>query len=116
MALAVHYRNAPERIGELIATMSRLAEPHQYHIQPGLAVLELKPLGYDKGSALRAFMSESTFRDRRPIVIGDDITDLDAFRAAEEAGGMTIAVGKRIGGQWQLADPSAVRQWLTRLV
>ena len=117
VALAVHYRNAPDRMGELCATMARLVArlDHRYHIQPGLAVLELKPMGEDKGSALKAFMAEGAFRNRVPVAIGDDITDLDAFRVAEAAGGMTITVGERIGGQWRVADPPALRQWLGRL-
>jgi trehalose 6-phosphate phosphatase len=117
LALAVHYRDAPELFSALTATMVKLLSQldQRYHIQPGLAVLELKPLGYDKGLALKEFMSEPEFYNRQPVAIGDDITDLDAFRAAEEVGGMTIAVGNRISGQWQLTDPPALRRWLMRL-
>jgi trehalose 6-phosphate phosphatase len=97
----------------MVKLLSQLDQ--RYHIQPGLAVLELKPLGYDKGLALKEFMSEPEFYNRQPVAIGDDITDLDAFRAAEEVGGMTIAVGNRISGQWQLTDPPALRRWLMRL-
>jgi trehalose 6-phosphate phosphatase len=118
VALALHYRNAPEIRGRLSAALSRLVVEldYRYHVQPGVAVLELKPSGYDKGTALQAFMSEAPFRDRRPVAIGDDITDLDAFRAAEGAGGMSIAVGERISAQWRLADPPALREWIAHVV
>jgi len=118
LALAVHYRDAPEGFCELNATMSKLmiGLGDRYQVQPGVAVLELKPRECDKGSALKAFMSEAVFRDRQPVVLGDDITDLDAFRAAEESGGMSVAVGERIDGQWRLADPLAVRRWLSGFV
>ena len=62
VALVIHYRGAPDRVGDLCVTMSRLVVElnQRYHIQPGLAFLELKPLGDDKGSALKALHDGSS--------------------------------------------------------
>ncbi|MNV94840.1 Trehalose-6-phosphate phosphatase [compost metagenome] len=56
-------------------------------------VIEARPSGFDKGSALRAFMQEEPFIGRTPIFIGDDTTDEDAFRVAQELGGIGIKLG-----------------------
>jgi trehalose 6-phosphate phosphatase len=57
-------------------------------------------------------MQEPPFSGRRPVYVGDDLTDLDGFRAVETLGGVWIAVGDRVEGQYRLDDPAAVRQWL----
>ena len=46
------------------------------------------------------------------MFVGDDLTDQDGFRAVEDAGGMSIAVGPRVRAQFSLADAAAVRGWL----
>jgi trehalose 6-phosphate phosphatase len=46
------------------------------------------------------------------VFVGDDITDLDGFTAVREAGGVAIAVGSRVQGDFRLADAAAVRAWL----
>jgi trehalose 6-phosphate phosphatase len=117
VALAVHYRGAQDLAGPLQDVLAKLCEQlnHRYHIQEGLDVFELKPLDYNKGTALADFMLEGVFRDRQPVVIGDDLTDLDAFRAAERLNGLTIGIGQRIRGHWQLTDPQALHRWLEEL-
>jgi trehalose 6-phosphate phosphatase len=44
--------------------------------------------------------------------VGDDVTDLDGFRAARELGGYGIAVGARVRAEYHLSDVGAVRRWL----
>jgi uncharacterized glyoxalase superfamily protein PhnB len=62
-------------------------------------VYEIRPDGADKGKALVAFMGESAFRGRRPVAVGDDLTDETMFRAAIDAGGLAFRVGTR-GRSW----------------
>jgi len=68
-----------------------------------------------KGTTLRAFMREQPFAGRVPVMIGDDLTDVDAFRAAEELGGFAIAVGDRVSAQGVLPDHAGVIAWLAGL-
>jgi trehalose 6-phosphate phosphatase len=84
IALAVHTRNAsdPDRAERyLLPALSALAEVAELAVEPGRHVIELRPVGVDKGVALRGFVTE---RDVRSVVVfGDDMGDIAAFDAAE---------------------------------
>jgi trehalose 6-phosphate phosphatase len=75
-------------------------------------MLEIKPRGFNKGNSVKQFMQEPPFSGRRPVYIGDDVTDLDGFRAADDLGGMSIAVGDRVQARYHLSGPGAVHVWL----
>lgn len=116
-ALALHFRAAPlleSSVDLAVADLAASLGP-AFHVQRGLLVRELKPRAVDKGTALRAFMAEPPFAGRRPVAVGDDLTDLDAFRVASELGGFGVAVGDRVDAQWQLPGPRALRAWLAML-
>jgi trehalose 6-phosphate phosphatase len=78
--------------------------------------VEVKSQLFSKGRAVREFLRESPFAGRRPVMIGDDFTDVDAFRVVEYLGGLSIAVGDRIRGRERLPDPATVRALLEQLV
>ena len=59
-------------------------------------VVELRPEGSTKAEAIREFLSESPFQGRRPIFIGDDVTDEKALEEVERIGGLSVAVGDRV--------------------
>jgi trehalose 6-phosphate phosphatase len=112
--IGVHYRMAPqfepavrESVAEVAAALGTA-----YHVQAGNMMLEIKPRGFTKGQAIKAFLQEPPFSGRTPVFVGDDLTDLDGFRVVEAAGGISIGVGDRVHGTSQLADPAAVRGWL----
>jgi trehalose 6-phosphate phosphatase len=112
--VAVHYRMAPQfepAVRESVSSIATTLGTH-YHVQAGNMMLEIKPRGFSKGGAIRAFMQEPPFSGRTPVFLGDDFTDLDGFRAVEAHGGISIGVGDRVQGQCHLDDPMAVRQWL----
>ena len=93
-AVALHYRQAPDLEQECLLTMQEAITDHlDFMLVPGKMVIEARPASYDKGSALRAFMQEEPFIGRTPIFIGDDRTDEDAFRVAQELGGVGIKLG-----------------------
>ena len=116
-ALALHYRNAPEHEAELRRAMQGVAAglAPDFTVLEGKCVLELKPSVATKGDAVREFLREAPFAGRRPIYVGDDVTDLDGFAAVEQAGGLSVAVGDRIRAQRRVASPHEVRALLGQL-
>ena len=111
---ALHYRQAPDQEERVIAAASDLAARTGLTLQQGKMVVELRPPGADKGDAIRAFMLEPDFIGTRPLFVGDDLTDEDAFRAASELGGGGILVGpERVtAAKWRLDGVAAVSAWL----
>jgi len=81
-AIAVHTRRTadPAAALELLREpLSRLADAAQLTLEPGRLVLELRPPGMDKGTALRKLAAE---RGARSVLFcGDDLGDLAAFSA-----------------------------------
>jgi trehalose 6-phosphate phosphatase len=59
-------------------------------------------------------MLQPDFAGARPLFVGDDLTDEDAFQAAAELGGGGILVGpeRETAARWRLDDVSAVSAWL----
>jgi trehalose 6-phosphate phosphatase len=61
-------------------------------------------------------MAEPPFQGRRPVFLGDDVTDEDGFRAVAAAGGIAIRVGAPIAAAAHcLPDVPAAVAWLGRL-
>ncbi len=115
-AIALHYRNAPEFRDQCRDIMRKVgidAGP-EFHLQEGKMVLELKPSGHDKGTAVRLFMDEVPFAGRTPVFIGDDITDEDGFAAVNELGGLSIRVGQDgpTSARWRIEDVEGFLRWL----
>lgn len=112
--VAIHYRLAPGAAIVCQEQAERAAMAIGMALQLGKMVVELKPPGADKGSALRAFMLERPFSGTRPIFIGDDLTDEHGFVAAREFGGTGILVGtnRPTAACYRLDDVKAVRAWL----
>lgn len=118
IALALHYRGARGARAEahlMVSTLSASLDP-SYEILEGDHVLEIKPAAMNKAIAIEAFMKEEPFAGRRPIYIGDDVTDFDGFAAARRNDGFDIAVGGRVSARWALEDPRAVRAWIGKLL
>jgi trehalose 6-phosphate phosphatase len=115
--LAVHFRMAPEfeqAARKAAAAAVRPMKP-DYYVQEGKMVLEIVPRGFTKATAVEEFMREAPFSGRIPVFVGDDLTDQAGFRVVEARGGISIAVGNRIQGEWRLENPSAVRRWLASI-
>jgi trehalose 6-phosphate phosphatase len=112
--IAAHFRLVPHLESLVRDRLAEAAQPlgSNYHIQEGSKVFEIKPSGFSKAAAIKAFLKEPPFSGRKPVFVGDDLTDQDGFRMVEDAGGMSIAVGNRVHAQFSLADAAAVRGWL----
>ena len=116
-SFAVHYRQAPRLGGYLKRILSRFAEQSGgLQLQPGKKVFEIKPRGFDKGSAILEFMGSKPFCGRRPVFIGDDLTDEHGFAAINELGGVSIKVGPgKSRAKHRLVDVRSVRDWLGKI-
>ena len=78
--LAVHFRQAQdsEEAGErILSAAQRWAAPRGLAVRRGRMVVEVRPPGVTKGSAVREVVRR--FGLRAGIVVGDDETDADAF-------------------------------------
>ena len=113
-SLAVHFRMAPDREADVRHALAAILKPlgSNYHIQEGSMVLEIKPRGFTKATAINAFLAEPPFSGRTPVFVGDDLTDQDGFQIVEDRGGISIAVGDRVRAQFHLENPASVRTWL----
>jgi trehalose 6-phosphate phosphatase len=112
--VGVHFRTAPQFEPAIRQSIADIARPlgSNYHIQGGDMLFEIKPRGFTKATAIKAFMKEPPFSGRLPVFLGDDLTDEDGFAIVEACGGISIAVGDRVRGQFRMADVAAVRAWL----
>jgi trehalose 6-phosphate phosphatase len=81
---SIHYRNLPREVGErCVRFIEREGERLGLRITVGRSVVEARPpIRADKGTAVRTLVEE--YRPERAMFIGDDTTDLDAFRELEE--------------------------------
>jgi len=117
-ALALHYRLAPEAQPVLATAMEKhaaLFAAEKIHILHGKAVIEARPAGVDKGTAVTALARQNPFAGRAILFGGDDTTDLDVFRILPQLGGRGFSVGKRLpGAEHVFESPRAVRQWLSK--
>ncbi len=120
VAYALHYRAAPALASYAHRTMRRhAARPGlaPWFIQRGKGIVELRPRGHDKGTAIAAYMHEAPFAGRTPVFVGDDVTDEPGFGAVETFGGYGVKVGRGITrAARRLAGVTAVRQWLAQSV
>jgi trehalose 6-phosphate phosphatase len=116
VGLALHYRLAPEAKPMLLAAMEKnapLFEAENIQIQYGKAVIDARPFGVDKGTAVMRLVRRRPFAGRAILFGGDDTTDLDVFRVLPRLGGRGFSVGRRLpGAEHVFPSPRQVRQWL----
>lgn len=114
--LAIHYRRAPELGDTLIARISDTMRDHpDYKVQAGKMVIEAKPAHANKGRAVEWLMGRSPFEGRTPIMVGDDVTDEDAFIVVNDLGGISIKVGTgETEANLRLDSPLDVANWLSQ--
>jgi trehalose 6-phosphate phosphatase len=118
-SVALHYRLAPDKkraIEDAVAAICGELPAGTVEILPGKAVIEIKKSGFNKGTALRALMTQQPFAGRKPIFIGDDVTDEAAFAVVPEFDGLAISVGRMVPGVAQRFETAGdVRRWLERI-
>jgi trehalose 6-phosphate phosphatase len=115
LTLALHYRLAPHLAAYAHRLMARLMGEAGggLELQKGKRVIEIKPAGIDKGTAVAEYLAESPFRGRHPVFIGDDLNDEHGFAEVNRVGGISIKVGPGAScARYRLPHVAAVRHWL----
>ncbi|MFH1854136.1 MAG: trehalose-phosphatase [Candidatus Omnitrophota bacterium] len=119
--LSVHFRMAkPEHRAKIKAIFNKILKPYitsqRIRVTSGKMVLEARPaVEWHKGRAVMAILGRNK---ALPIYIGDDLTDIDAFRAIKGKG-VSIFVGmpkKNIKADYYLKDTKEVKLFLKQLL
>jgi trehalose 6-phosphate phosphatase len=117
--LAVHFRRRPDLAAAVLAFLSGLGPGEEVAVQEGKLVAELKPVQFNKGSAIAALMNRPPFKGRRPVFYGDDLTDESGFAYVNSVGGLTARVGAAevsTEARAHFADPPELRRHLRALL
>ena len=118
-ALAWHYRGAAERLGfersrELIDLLAHLL-PDELRLLDGHKVVEVKSTDADKGKVARQVAAAHP--DAFVVVIGDDQTDEDMFRALTDRTHYTLKVGlQATQAHYRLNDVAQVLALLNEFI
>ncbi len=118
LTLALHYRTAPTLAAFAHQIMGRLVNlanstGENLELQRGKRVVEIKPAGIDKGTAVAEFLAEPPFIGRRPVFIGDDQNDEHGFAEVNRLDGVSIKVDRGPScARYRLPNVAAVHQWL----
>ncbi len=119
-SLALHYRLAPhaeKAIYEAVSLIRGELPNAPIEVLPGKCVCEIKQSGFDKATGVRELMTHEPFRGRRPLFIGDDVTDESVFVIMPDLAGLAFSVGRRAEGvAGHFDEPRDVRAWLARLI
>jgi trehalose 6-phosphate phosphatase len=119
-SLALHYRLAPHAEKAIYAAVSliRADLPNApIEVMPGKCVCEIKHSGFTKATGVLELMTHEPFKGRRPLFIGDDVTDESVFAIMPDLRGLAFSVGRRAKGvAGHFDEPSDVRQWLAHLL
>ena len=107
---SLHYRAAPSAGPALRNKLAALLAGHDaFETLAGNMIWEVRPRGVDKGTAVARLMERAPFVGRRPVFIGDDVTDEDGITAAASMGGAGVRVPDVFG------DAAGVRAWLNEI-
>ncbi|MGH6707763.1 MAG: trehalose-phosphatase [Bradyrhizobium sp.] len=119
-SLALHYRLAPhaeKAIYEAVSLIRADLPNAPIEILPGKCVCEIKHSGFTKATGVRELMTREPFKGRRPLFIGDDVTDETVFGIMPDYDGLAFSVGRRAHGVAGHFDaPSDVREFLSHLL
>lgn len=118
--LAIHTRAAPAALPRVRAAAEKALStlPEGYRIVAGNAGLEFIPVEALKSAAIERFLEVPPFAGRRPVFLGDDVSDEAGFEYVNGKGGVSIRVrpSAATSARAALADVAAVHDWIGRLV
>ncbi len=88
-----------------------------YRLAPHAEKAIYEAVSLNKATGVLELMTHEPFRGRRPIFIGDDVTDETVFAIMPDLDGLAFSVGRRAQGVADHFDePRDVREWLARLL
>lgn len=112
-SIALHYRNHPDRAEACRSRVNEAAALPGLRALHGDMVSEAALAGVDKGKALEEIIVTAPFAGRLPIMLGDDVTDEDGFRAAQDLGGFGLKIGSSATiAQYQVPTMQDALAWL----
>jgi trehalose 6-phosphate phosphatase len=79
------------------ATLAALAHRHGLELVPGRMVFELRPVGPDKGTAVRALVG--ALKPEAVLYCGDDRGDVPAWRAVQELDSRIVGLAVGIASE-----------------
>ena len=120
-SIGVHHRRVAD--DEVEPTLGAVRDAMDEHLgegpgwirTEGKAITELRPDGVDKGTALQWLLDR---HEGTPLVLGDDVTDEDAFAVAREVGGHAVLVAeepRETNATLRIDGPDEVVDLLRRL-
>lgn len=119
-SFALHFRQAPHLETAIYDAVSQIRAdlPNApIEVLPGKAVCEIKHSGVTKATGVRELMSHEPFKSRRPVFLGDDVTDETVFAIMPDFDGLSFSVGRQARGvAGTFAGPHEVRRWLATLL
>lgn len=118
VSAALHFRGAPaaERAALELARGVADTAPDGMMIQHGKMVIEFRPDSGDKDMAITGFLSAPPFAGRRPVFIGDDVTDEDGFRTVKHRNGIAVRIGDgETAADWRIDTVADAHRWLAEI-
>lgn len=118
-ALTVHFRQNPELRSEVLALLSSCAATSDLAVLEGKMVAELKLADFNKGTAIGTFMGLVPFCGRKPVFVGDDVTDEFGFDIVNKMDGLSIRVDRvehSTKARFRLVEPAALRAQLMAIL
>ncbi|MDB5594350.1 MAG: Trehalose 6-phosphate phosphatase [Hyphomicrobiales bacterium] len=116
--LAVHFRARPDLAADVLRFMTRFGPGDEIAVQEGKFVVELKPVSFDKGTAIAAMLRHAPFLGRQPVFYGDDLTDEAGFSFVNSVGGLSVRIGSPdvpTLARMNIPDPAALRAHLAEI-
>lgn len=119
-SMALHYRLAPQaerHIFDAVAAIRADLPEAPIEVLNGKFVVEIKHEGFSKATAVRELMKQPPFAGRRPIFLGDDVTDETVFAIMGDIDGIAYSVGRKAQGVAGHFDtPQDVRMWIAAML
>jgi trehalose 6-phosphate phosphatase len=118
---SIHYRRAPRAAQIHLDTLLRdivAPDDPDIEIREGKMVHEIRPrVEWDKGNAVTWIRRQLGQPAALPIVVGDDLTDENAFEAFDDAITICVDPQRPTGAKYRVESPAEVREfleWLAR--